>query len=274
MKIVERAKEERKFVKKELAAAKKEYNGMPNGRLECYRRGNGWRWVEVKSDKDNKVNRKWLSSKDYPLARRLAHKRRLKMKIDYLENHLEALNTFIESDNPEKVFTVRDRRHNENPEIIRLDNEYFKYKNPSIANFSDDPLVKSDFRPEGLKFQSKTGRWVRSKSEGFWDAALSDHKIPYQFEPKLWLDDPCKPTGQRLIRPDFAAWSFKKNRIIYIEHFGMMSDEGYRTETIEKLGLYLSNGYLPMENLITTFEQTDNNLSALWIETLIEYFFE
>lgn len=95
--------------------------------------------------------------------------------------------------------------------------------------------------------------------------ALSAHGIPYRIEEAIYV---C---GKRKV-PDFIVLSARLNREMYWEHFGMISDDGYRAKCISKLDLYFKAGIIPGKNLIITFDDEKGNIDAQEIELTIKLF--
>lgn len=260
MLIRERAINERNTTESQLKNIKREYKKLGQGMIQCYKRNKGWRWLEVKDGK-----RTVIKKCDAGLAKKLAYKRKLKYKIDYLEKHLKALEKFISDDDPNIISTDESRRFNNNPEIRRLACEYEIDKDPRKKAWKK--INKGSYKPEGLTVQSKTGRWVRSKSEAIIDSALWDHGLIYEYENELYIDGIT-------LHPDFTIINPKDGKSIIWEHIGKMDDVDYREKNIKKLRSYIRNDYIPMQNFITTFETRDRPLNAYMVETLIEYYFE
>ena len=54
--------------------------------------------------------------------------------------------------------------------------------------------------------------------------------------------------------PDFTTIRPFDRKIIIWEHFGLMNSDNYTQTAMQKLRTYIENGYIPSNNLITTFE--------------------
>lgn len=261
MLITERAIYEKERIEKEVKDLKSKIKNLPNGRIECHRRGDGWRWYEVKNGEKRAIKKRT----ELVLAERLAYKSVLKKRLDKLEQHLKALEIFIENDSPSVINTYSDKRLKDNPEIMRLANDYESSRNTIEAEWLADD--NSEYMPEGLSIISKTGRRVRSKSEAIIDACLADHGLTYRYEAKVNLN------GKQFL-PDFVILNPNTNEPIMWEHFGMMDERAYSYKNMKKIMSYIESGFVPMRNIITTFETREQALDARWVETIIEYFFE
>ena len=125
---------------------------------------------------------------------------------------------------------------------------------------------KNPHFPEMLIHKSISGKLLRSKSEAMIDSYLFRNKIPYRYEEKMQL-------GNDIWYPDFTIRHPETGKKFLWEHFGFMDDPKYRRKTIRKIESYISNGYIPMVNLIITFETKDNPLGMDVIEKLIRHYF-
>ena len=117
--------------------------------------------------------------------------------------------------------------------------------------------------PEDLKHTDICGEKMRSKSEVLIANALAARGIKYQYERKISI------SGNTLV-PDFVVLSEKKNKEIYWEHFGMLSDEAYFLGFTRKLKMYYSGEILPNRDLVMTFDDYDGSIDAETIEAAIE----
>ena len=107
------------------------------------------------------------------------------------------------------------------------------------------------------------GDRVRSKSELIIANMLQTMKIPYHYEEEMVI-------GGITVAPDFHIYVRSESRFVILEHFGRMFDAGYQAEYGRKVGLYISNGYMPGRDLFMTYDDKDGNLDTQRIEELIE----
>ena len=49
----------------------------------------------------------------------------------------------------------------------------------------------------------------------------------------------------------------KSKEEIYLEHFGLLNDEEYRKDVLEKMDMYRASGIYPGKNLLFTYETED-----------------
>jgi hypothetical protein len=118
---------------------------------------------------------------------------------------------------------------------------------------------------ESLKHEAIGGLMVRSKSEALIAFALDLAHVPFHYEEILELDN-------KKIAPDFTILHPVTGERIYWEHFGMMDDAAYATETFKKMILYGQNGILPGKNFIYTMETNSEPLSIREIQGMITHY--
>ena len=63
--------------------------------------------------------------------------------------------------------------------------------------------------------------------------------IPYKYEYPISLS----PYG--IIYPDFVVLNVKERKEVIIEHFGMMDNPEYAAGAVQKIDMYIKNGYIP-----------------------------
>lgn len=114
--------------------------------------------------------------------------------------------------------------------------------------------IANPYAPEEKIFPTERGDRVRSKSEGQQADYLFHHDYAYLYEKQVELWD-----GQRKVfrYPDFTILDPVTRTEVIFEHFGMADDENYLRNNMEKLRLYLNNGYTIGQNLLFTFETRD-----------------
>lgn len=119
--------------------------------------------------------------------------------------------------------------------------------------------------PEQLRYETKRGELVRSKSEQIIANVLYKYGIPYEYEYKLEVD------GMTYV-PDFVIFDGFSPDIVVWEHFGMMDDANYALNAVEKLAHYKNAGLELNENLIGTFEgkQFNRKIDEPYIEEIVK----
>lgn len=271
MNIIEFAEAEKQRATAELKHKKSEIRQLSRGRLECHRRGNNWTWKIVSNGK-----KKYLAKRKHTrIAESLAYKRKLQSEIDYLENHISAINTFLEMDAPEQLNMSKDKRSRSNEEINRLAQAYYDRTHPEIVERKKANLIALEENIQKFKgkeinkseypVKSAWGLRFRSKSEALIYERLRAHDLLVLYEPDLEING-------RMRSPDFIVYNKRTNESIVWEHFGRMKDPEYLYSNKRKILQYLDGGYIPNINMIMTFEADDNRVDFQYIESLIENF--
>ncbi len=129
----------------------------------------------------------------------------------------------------------------------------------------NQPYKKAPFNSLSHKHETDYGELVRSKSEQLIANALYAYGIPFHYE-EIFVYR--KGVGS-VIYPDFTILLPDGNVIIW-EHLGLLSDLGYCQRTAEKLNIYQQNGYTIGKNLILTMDDSNQNVSSVLINHIIE----
>ena len=116
--------------------------------------------------------------------------------------------------------------------------------------------------PETLKFYTKMGIIVRSKSEVIIATALYDNNIKFEYEKAIKISDV-------IYYPDFTVEK-KNGDIILWEHLGLIDNPDYRNKAYRKILKYNENGYYQGKNLILTYETAESPLDPMDVEHEIE----
>lgn len=116
--------------------------------------------------------------------------------------------------------------------------------------------------PESLKFYTKMGIIVRSKSEVIIATSLYDNNIKFEYEKPIKISDV-------IYYPDFTVEK-KNGDIILWEHLGLIDNPDYRNKAYRKILKYNENGYYQGKNLILTYETAESPLDPIDVEHEIE----
>ena len=116
--------------------------------------------------------------------------------------------------------------------------------------------------PEALKFYTKMGIIVRSKSEVIIVTALYENNIKFEYERAIKISDV-------IYYPDFTVEK-KNGNIILWEHLGLIDNPDYRNKAYRKILKYNENGYYQGKNLILTYETAESPLDPMDVEHEIE----
>jgi len=133
-------------------------------------------------------------------------------------------------------------------------------RNTYLFDIAGRPDLEGVPYPERLIHRSKSGTWVRSKSELVVARALDDLNVSYKYEQRL--PDPKNPKFGYL--PDFTI--FHKGEVYYWEHLGMLDQTTYRKRWERKLAWYKQNGL--EGRLILSKDGTGGSLDEIEISNL------
>lgn len=209
-------------------------NSLPKGKLYTRRKGDGIRYSVYLNGKEKGITRSHDLIENYLIK-------------DPLEKSLS------ESQNACKV--LKDAINS----MVSLE-----YNDPLAKAWAQEPHDGNSYRTEHLKYQTLKGHLVRSKSERFIADTLFRLKIPYRYEFPLSLE------GYKL-HPDFTILKPDGKYILW-EHFGLLDNEDYLKNTMNKIKLYKSAGFSQHTNLICTTEE-DLTEKSLIEDIILRFFF-
>ena len=138
---------------------------------------------------------------------------------------------------------------------------YFFHR--SVNDHLQNEAEENAGRPNELRYLTESGIKVRSKSERTIANTLDRNGIPYRYEVAIAMGGVVK-------YPDFTIFRPSDGRTLLWEHFGLMDQDVYRQNAVDKLSLYAQHGFFPFVNLICSYEQ-DLQDPARIIE-LIDFF--
>lgn len=116
---------------------------------------------------------------------------------------------------------------------------------------------------DAQKFTTERGEQVRSKSEKMIADKLFLMKLPYRYEYPLTI-------GKRNpVFPDFTILDIYERRAVIYEHFGMMQDEKYALNALNKIKDYQRAGLRLGADFIYTMESSDCPLDMRLFEKML-----
>ncbi|MBR2779055.1 MAG: hypothetical protein IKD85_02650 [Firmicutes bacterium] len=128
--------------------------------------------------------------------------------------------------------------------------------------FQTDPAYRLEQRVHTLS----SGGKVRSRVEMTIAERYLARGLVFTYEPCLILHD------KTVIHPDFAILVKSTNRVMLHEHVGDLNKEEYRKYFVWKMEQYIKNGYLPMRDIIFTYENEKGSVDVFEIDRLIDCF--
>lgn len=257
--VIQHLEEMRDSLKKMKVELEERLQGTPSGTLECkmcrttqqfYQRING------------KMN--YIRKSDRELAERLAQRdydRKLLMNIN---DKIHLIEKFLAVFNLEKIYNLYDELTTVRKSLVK----------PLLISDADYINQWKRLNFEGKEFAEGTqeiyterGERVRSKSEKIIADKLFLKNIPYHYERPIYLK------GFGKVYPDFHCLNIYQRKEIIWEHFGMMGDAEYSRKALKKMDLYTQNGYYHGDNIIYTFESSENPMNTKTVDLLIENHF-
>lgn len=162
--------------------------------------------------------------------------------------------------------------------LIDLHQVYDKFKDnrkelvkpyqPAYEEYGKKWLIKNSvnltFREESLVYRTNNNEFVRSKSEMFIANTLKQMGLFYIYEKPLQLHSGLT------IFPDFTILDPVSLDVVYLEHFGMMSNPEYAKDAITKINRYITEGFELGNSFLTTFEGADSPLNTRAVEIMLK----
>ena len=127
------------------------------------------------------------------------------------------------------------------------------------------PFIQCPKDPEKHIHETQSGELVRSKSEVIIANALYSYGIPFHYEERF----PYPDENGRYYYPDFVIM-LPDGRILYWEHFGLLSKLSYCQHNAEKLYHYQTNDVHIGKNLIITQDDSKGSCNSAFICKIIE----
>lgn len=131
-----------------------------------------------------------------------------------------------------------------------------------IQEWIDSPYEMSTYKPELRTHITSRGERMRSKGEVGISELMYKHNVPFRYEPVIHI-------GKYTLALDFLALRTRDFKLFYWEHCGMPDDEEYMKRHKWKLELYESQGIVPWDNLIITYNDIYGNVDMRIVESEI-----
>jgi hypothetical protein len=247
-----------------IKKAQKEEGTFPEGHLRISVDKGYLRCYQVTEPGDN--SGKYILKKERSRASKLAQK---DYNTDFLmlaTKELERLEKSI------KVFSKEnaDNAFNNLPlERQCLISPYILSDDQYAAEWEKRNYLTNQYLPEDKRYETKKGEMVRSKSESIIADILCDLGIPYHYEQALKLRNGA------IYYPDFTILNKKEREEMYLEHLGLLDEEGYRKNNLIKMDEYRANGIYIGKNLLITYETKESPLDIKGIRKMfIDLFVE
>ena len=206
----------------------------------------------------------YIREKDHTLARKLAQKSYDLEIVAFAKKEkeiLQKLQKCYEKGIIEDIYSTLPPIRQALIEPVYLPDDQY------IERWLGVPYERKGFSEDAPEYYTVRGERVRSKSEIIIADILNRMNIPYRYE------FPIRLKGAGIIHPDFTVLKIKTREEMLWEHLGMMDDAEYAEKALERIDLYLRNGYYPGLNLILTHETSKRPIRNKLVEEMIDKYF-
>lgn len=247
-----------------IRKAEEDLKGLPEGKVWVATIRGTFQYYQKNTTKDGPKKR-YLSSRDSRLIDDLAQRDYLMNLLSAAKEELMDIDYVLSKRNLFRTDDIHAQLHDAKrarvkPVLIN-DEEFAEW-------WRQQPFPPYDKYPEELKYPTKRGEMVRTKSEAILADAYYDLGIPYRYE------CPVKLCNGEVRHPDFTLLDASKRKVIYHEHLGMLDDSGYRRDNMQKLDLYRKSGIYVGNNLILTHETAGSPLNIRVFKQNLKEMFE
>jgi len=136
------------------------------------------------------------------------------------------------------------------------------YWSRSRYEWAREQFETNPYKPEHLRYVTKSGIRVRSKSERVVADRLTERGILFRYEMRI-------DTASGVMYPDFVIRK-ENGELVVWEHFGLMDKNDYMLDAMKKIVKYRSAGFVQHKNLICTWEEDLESLEM--IDEIIDRF--
>ncbi len=259
MLVFERMLTEKDRLTEENKDISKRLKNAPDGILQIRKYGDNHKLYYRTNDDEGHIVCEYLRKRERERIGQLATKTYLQQKYADNEAEIMAIDSYLRK---HRIYNKSDKTKGHDRILRQLLGMSDLEKD--LAEWQSQPYERCPKHAENLKIRAANGEMVRSKSEAFILSTLKTANIPCRYECRLDL-------GDTTVYPDFTIRRPSDGELILWEHFGMMSDPVYVKNAIYKISMYIENGYYPMKNLITTYEQDGNAFDFSEVMDIIEW---
>lgn len=144
---------------------------------------------------------------------------------------------------------------------------YVDDKFERLCDWAAEDYESSSFPFASTGCTTIDGTKVRSKGECIWYDTLYRYAVPFRYEETLELRD---ETGRKVaVHPDFSIMCYNE-RVIYIEHAGMLLKPSYMEDFKWKITTYLRNNIVMGDNLFVTSDNKDSGINSQMIDLFVK----
>lgn len=224
---------------------------MPEGCLSVSKKNYDQYYTQLTRE-NGKVVPNYLKSdltRDREIIKLLMEKRNITYGLPILNNNLKILSAIPDG---LKIYNPLSTRYGH-----LLSKEYYLDDEICVRDWlkEKDNYARNPFKPEQLKYETKSGLLVRSKSEMMIADVLHDLNIPFKAEAPLVING-------KTYYPDFELLHEQYRKLVWWEHLGLLDAvPGYARSAVSKIDLYAGRGITLRDNLILTWEDGSHPLT-------------
>lgn len=234
---------------------------LPEGSLHLVKSSRGTQYYHRTDSKDK--SGKYIRKSDQAMVYELAQKDYSKKVLLLAEQEIKQIDRFLSKYSPSKLSNEYSGLLKERKELIVP----IAMSNADYAKiWQEEVYIGKEFMDNAKEYYTRKGERVRSKSEIIIANMLSDNNIPYRYECPLEMKNGIR------IYPDFTVLNMKTREVKYLEHLGMMDDEEYRENALERIKLYEKNGYLLGKNVLVSYETGKSPIDQKLLQQKIDCF--
>lgn len=251
------------ILKEVLATVSSQTKQYPEGNLRIANQGSYSQFYHITKVGDKGT---FIDKSQTDLIQKLAQKGYEHKLEKVINKHICQIKDFLNRYNPSELIDAYSSLH---PERKKLITPYFLSDEEYAEQWSRVPYTGKPFTDDMPEHYASNGLRVRSKSEVIIANVLSKLQIPFRYEAAIKIK--VKKGGQSQIvkfHPDFTCLNARTRQEFIWEHFGLMNDEGYLENAIEKERIYAAAGYIPGINFISTMESKNIPLNSKHVEQI------
>ena len=241
----------REFLRAQIEECLRIIDAAPPEKLEIHKNNSSVKWF-VKADDGPRT---YLPRSEVEKAERLAEKGITLSRLSILEKELRATEMYLKHFPKESESSANAEKASLYAELVTA---------PDTLPWHLQPFNSNPAFPEKLKHPSASGHILRSKSERLIDMSLFYRGVPFRYECEARI-------GGIISYPDFTFYNERTGEYRYWEHFGMMDDLQYKRRAYDKTEFYISNGFIPGEDIFFTYETSQSPLTITSVDRIIDY---
>ena len=260
--VYEQLQQEEARLSQQIAFLQAKKKSWPAGLLEISHSNGSVQYYYRDSIKNGcDAKKKYIKKKDVKMVKLLAQRDYEQKLLVLLEKRYRAVKrarAIYEYTSPQELACNLSNERKQLVQPLVLPDDQF------VNNWQSEEYDAKPILDSAMEILTVRGERVRSKSEKIIADTLERRGIPYKYEHPLEL------SGGRIIYPDFTVLNIKRRKEYIWEHLGMLDNEAYAANSVNKINSYIKSGYFPGEDLILTVESSQTPLSTRIIEAIIE----